>query len=221
MIDQLAKEMFGPADSAQLREEFPNSPSMWGSAEPAPAGTRPPAPEAPTIPADELAALQRDFPNSWRSMVRGAPADDVAALQRDFPNSWRSMVRGDVPGEPNRTEPDEPKPEPKDDAPAEPPERAALRARAEELGVDPAAIPHLERAQARWKAEVDGWRQQVMADPEIGSSASLTRVRSLVREYGDKDLIAVLDSTGVGNHPSLVRLLSRIARELERSRESW
>lgn len=61
------------------------------------------------------------------------------------------------------------------------------------------------------------WLEALKADPEFGGDKLTENVemgKRLIARYGDEELKAQLDSSGLGNHPGLVKLLSRIGREM-------
>jgi hypothetical protein len=79
-----------------------------------------------------------------------------------------------------------------------------------------------EHEAAQRVAEYNGWRQNFVNDPEIGGNRQETTVREageFIKMYGGskeqrKELAGLLDQTGVGNHPALIRLLSNAHRSL-------
>ena len=80
-----------------------------------------------------------------------------------------------------------------------------------------AASASMTAAEAAWMAEVEGWQDEVAADKEIGgrnTAATKTNVGKAVDKFGDDGLKEILESTKLGDHPSLVRLLNRVGREL-------
>jgi hypothetical protein len=72
---------------------------------------------------------------------------------------------------------------------------------------------------AAWDQVQDQWRAQVTADSEIGGSkteGALTSIAKLLDRYGEgiPSLRQTFDYTGAGNHPDIVKFLSRIAKDL-------
>lgn len=73
-----------------------------------------------------------------------------------------------------------------------------------------------------WKDTNDAWRAAALADPEIGGNRSETVLHSvagLISEFGgskeqQNEFRQVMNYTGAGNHPSVIRLMSRIAKAL-------
>ncbi len=72
-----------------------------------------------------------------------------------------------------------------------------------------------EAQRAATEAESDRWRAEVERDREVMANVAATR--ALVREYGGKEFSEALGP--LGNHPVIVRTLTRIAMELEAARK--
>ena len=66
----------------------------------------------------------------------------------------------------------------------------------------------VERVEA---ARRDSWHREVQADREVQAAAPA--LRQLLKTYGSPKLAAVLDETGLGSHPELLRFLVRVARD--------
>lgn len=80
----------------------------------------------------------------------------------------------------------------------------------------PSAIQqHQERAVAGLVEQSKAWMSQAQADPEL-RGGGVEAAKSLVDRYGDDALRQFLRESTVGNHPGLVKLLARVARELAR-----
>lgn len=66
--------------------------------------------------------------------------------------------------------------------------------------------------------QVEGWRQEVISDPELGGT-NLERVskqaQSVVKRYGSDDLVTMLNTSGLGNHKEVLRFLSDIGAAME------
>lgn len=91
---------------------------------------------------------------------------------------------------------------------------------AREVQALPAAI---EKAQAdQWSATQKEWQDAVRADPEIGGNRMETALRqatSVIEQFGGtpeekKALRTALNLTGAGNHPTIIRFLSRVGKGL-------
>lgn len=100
-----------------------------------------------------------------------------------------------------------------------------FKATAKELGLDSAKAQKVldlyvkaqTDAQQKWIAEVEGWRQQVKADPEVGGQnfeASNAKARRWIAKYGSPEMAEVFNSTGAGNHLSVFRAISRAGGDL-------
>lgn len=73
-----------------------------------------------------------------------------------------------------------------------------------------------------WAAQVTKWEQDFGADAEIGGGRrdeSLSVARAVVEEFGTPALFDALDAHGYGSHPEVIRLLTRIGRELRDLRD--
>ena len=64
-----------------------------------------------------------------------------------------------------------------------------------------------------WQAEVDGWKQATMKDPEIGGTKFEKSVSDALRVINTVNpaLKPVFDQYGLGNHPEFVRAFAKIA----------
>jgi hypothetical protein len=82
-----------------------------------------------------------------------------------------------------------------------------------------------EEAVSGWNERVDGWRDNARNDSEIGGKnfdATIKSVGKLVDQFGDDAFKAVLrspsesnpDGLAIGNHPAVLRFLSRIAAKI-------
>lgn len=77
---------------------------------------------------------------------------------------------------------------------------------------------HLEAVNATWQKQVnETWIAQVQADPEIGGqqfAASTESARQALAKFGSPALREALEQTGLGNHPELIRVFSKIGRAM-------
>ena len=74
-----------------------------------------------------------------------------------------------------------------------------------------------KREQARAEAftkTVNDWAEQVKADKELGTPESLASAAKVIDTFGTPELKAVLNSTGLGNHPEVVRLAVKIGKAI-------
>ncbi len=73
-----------------------------------------------------------------------------------------------------------------------------------------------QRMQQQIEAQVQQWVVQSKADKEMnggaGFRANLDAARSVIQTHGDPALNQLLDETGLGNHPAMLRFVHRIAR---------
>lgn len=70
-----------------------------------------------------------------------------------------------------------------------------------------------ERAVEMHLKTIEGWRDQTKADPDIGGD-KLPQVLAGAKEvrdhFGDEGLTEVLNTFGLGNHPSVIRFFSKV-----------
>lgn len=66
---------------------------------------------------------------------------------------------------------------------------------------------------AELRSQVERWGFESRAAFGAEFEQAVADARSLIARYGDDDLRAALNQTGLGNHKALIRLLARIARE--------
>lgn len=67
-----------------------------------------------------------------------------------------------------------------------------------------AAQRELQRAEAH-RATVKGWADTVTADKELGKAENQAIARKAVETFGSPELKTLLERSGLGNHPELVR----------------
>lgn len=63
----------------------------------------------------------------------------------------------------------------------------------------------------------DGWVEKAKADEEIGGDkwdASVASANSVLSRFGTPELDTVLATSGVGNHPELIRIFDRIGKAI-------
>ena len=68
-----------------------------------------------------------------------------------------------------------------------------------------------------WDTMVEGWREEASKDPEIGGEKfqeNLAAARGAVKEFGSNEFRDMLNTTGVGNHPAMLKFLYRVGEEL-------
>ena len=69
----------------------------------------------------------------------------------------------------------------------------------------------------QWEQTQETWRAEVRALPEIGGQnlqTSMAEIAKVLDRYGDKEARDALAMTGAGNHPALVRLFHKIAKDV-------
>lgn len=76
--------------------------------------------------------------------------------------------------------------------------------------------------EAQFQALRAAWVDQIKADAEMGQGqydANMARVRNALDRYASPELRSALDTTGLGDHPELVRFLSKIGRAMSEDGE--
>lgn len=71
--------------------------------------------------------------------------------------------------------------------------------------------------QDRWGEQLKTWESEVRADKEIGGQKfeeNLKAAQSALARFGSPELKQVLDATGLGNHPELIRLCTKIGKAM-------
>jgi len=73
------------------------------------------------------------------------------------------------------------------------------------------------RQQEEFKARTEAWLGEIKADKEIGGEAfnqNVEMAKRVVTRYATEEFRKTLDDTGLGNHPELVRVFSRIGKAM-------
>lgn len=68
-----------------------------------------------------------------------------------------------------------------------------------------------------WEDTQKQWQDQVRADPEIGGTKleeNLSHIAKLLTSHGNDEVRQAFDITGAGNHPAVIKFLSKIGKEL-------
>lgn len=76
----------------------------------------------------------------------------------------------------------------------------------------------VEQNKAEADEMVNGWREEAANDPEIGGEKfqeNLGVARTAVKQFGDNTFRDMLNTTGVGNHPAMLKFLHRVGKELQ------
>ena len=75
-----------------------------------------------------------------------------------------------------------------------------------------------EKQIAAERETVENWRKEVRNDPEIGGAKyeeNLASVKKMLVKYGSEDFYNYLDDSSLGNYPPFVKVMVKIAKELE------
>lgn len=79
----------------------------------------------------------------------------------------------------------------------------------------------VRREQARaeqFAAQVQSWADEVKADPELGKPENLAAARKFIDTFGDDKIKSLLNNTGMGNHPDVVRLILKASKGMSEDR---
>jgi hypothetical protein len=79
--------------------------------------------------------------------------------------------------------------------------------------VDLAAAREVARAEAFAK-QVETWGNEVKADPELGKAENLATAKKTIDTFGTPELRDLLNSTGMGNHPEVIRMALKIGKAI-------
>lgn len=82
---------------------------------------------------------------------------------------------------------------------------------------DKAVAQYAAKQQAEWAEQGQKWVAEIKADPEIGGAtfdASISKAKQAVEKFGTPAFREALESTGLGNHPEVVRVFARIGRAM-------
>ena len=75
-----------------------------------------------------------------------------------------------------------------------------------------------EKQIAAERETVENWREEIRNDPEIGGAKyeeNLASVKKMLIKYGSEDFYNYLDDSSLGNYPPFVKVMVKIAKELE------
>lgn len=82
----------------------------------------------------------------------------------------------------------------------------------------PKILAGVQQRQAEaWQKQTEGWAETVKADKEIGGdrlTANLSAAQRALEQFGDSELKEYLDSTGLGNHPALVKAFIKVGKAM-------
>lgn len=74
-----------------------------------------------------------------------------------------------------------------------------------------------ERNMAKVRENTEQWARDAQADKEIGGNnfqSSVTDAKTALDKFGTPEFKNLLNQSGVGNHPELIRLLSRVGKAM-------
>ena len=77
---------------------------------------------------------------------------------------------------------------------------------------------YVDEALKQRDKQIDGWVKESKEDSEIGGdnfSKSIELAKRVVKKFGTKDFMNVLDDSGYGSHKEVLRLLSRIGKAMD------
>ncbi|MCU3986849.1 peptidase [Enterobacter mori] len=82
----------------------------------------------------------------------------------------------------------------------------------------PKILAGVQQRQAEaWQSQTEQWAADVKADKEIGGdklTANLSAAQRALEQFGDTELKEYLDSTGLGNHPALVKAFIKVGKAM-------
>lgn len=81
-----------------------------------------------------------------------------------------------------------------------------------------AILDYTEKSQESHRAQVLKWKQEVMADKEIGGeqfNINIEYAHRVLQKYAPKEFVQTLEKTGFGNHPLLVKTFVAIGKAMQ------
>jgi len=75
----------------------------------------------------------------------------------------------------------------------------------------------VDTQKTRVQTQIEAWRKQTESDPELGGEKlkeNAEMAKRALKQFGSESFVSVLEESGMGNHPELVRMLSRIGRAM-------
>lgn len=82
----------------------------------------------------------------------------------------------------------------------------------------PKILEGVQQRQAEaWQAQTEQWAADVKADKEIGGdglTANLSAAQRAIDQFGTPELKEYLNSTGLGNHPGLVKFCVKVGKSM-------
>ncbi|WOC01657.1 MULTISPECIES: peptidase [unclassified Providencia] len=65
-----------------------------------------------------------------------------------------------------------------------------------------------------WQQQTTEWAETIKADKELGSVESIGNAQKAMDQFGTPELKQYLNDSGLGNHPELFRIFSRIGKAM-------
>lgn len=76
-------------------------------------------------------------------------------------------------------------------------------------------MPQLLKQQSeQWQQQTEQWAEAINADKELSSTQSIGNAQKAMDQFGSPELKQYLNDTGLGNHPELVRIFSKIGKSM-------
>jgi hypothetical protein len=80
-----------------------------------------------------------------------------------------------------------------------------------------AVATFVEGQKSQMQVKVEAWKNEVQVDKELGGNElpkNLEHAKRVVDKYASPAFKQILNETGLGNHPELVRVFARIGKEM-------
>lgn len=74
-----------------------------------------------------------------------------------------------------------------------------------------------EEQATQWNAQMKAWADEVRKDPDLGGDnldTTRAQAKTVAQEFGGKEFLDFLKISGGGNHPAVIRFLTKIHAEL-------
>jgi hypothetical protein len=74
------------------------------------------------------------------------------------------------------------------------------------------------KAEEAEEAMIENWKQEVISDPKIGGAnlvATAEAARRAIAKFGSEEVTKMLNETGYGNNPHVVKFLSNIGKAMD------
>lgn len=206
----------GPAQTGPINDGA-TGPASTGPAETGPAQTGPAQPETSL---DKIKKAAEDAVEAWKKN----PTPELKAAAEKAVAEARAALKGALASAPEKYELTMPKDSTLD---ASHLERIAAEAKAQGLSNEEAQAL-LERDSQlhadftkKEKEKVEGyitqWAQDAMNDKEVGGQSFKENAEisfRFIKHYGTPELVKFLEDTGLGNHPEVMRVVVRAAKDM-------